>query len=277
MTLVQDVVSHAQSQYGVLEVAMAMPRGSKNYGLYRGGVSDIDYTVVYLPYEHDLYVRQPLKDRYIETDNFEYKLVDIRNLPKILKTANLTTLDFIWAEPNEEETAILEGFDNLDIKMFLALEWVISYNLKSFYFSHISQTKKALHEYREKGHNYKTSKRLITASYLLWVLNTVYAHSPAMDSADFMVLMHSAGKWHEYPNPLGELGDLSRLKFDLGEEHFLEFVNRVDVLLTYCEDIVKTIPDSDKVVLGNTLEEVENVLVASMRNFYYGVDNNPQL
>lgn len=274
MTLVQDVVAHAQAQESVLEVAMAMPRGSKNYGLYREGVSDIDYTVVYIPYEHDLYVRQPSKDRYIETEHFEYKLVDIRNLPKILKTANLTALDFIWAEPNEEETAILEGFDDLDTKMFHALEWVISYNLKSFYFSHISQTKKALHEYREKGHNYKTSKRLITASYLLWVLNTVYAHTTAMDSADFMVLMHSAGKWREYPNPLGELGDLSRLKFDLGEEHFLEFVNRVDALLTYCEDIVETIPDSDKVVLGNTLEEVENVLVASMRNFYYGIDKD---
>lgn len=274
MTLVQDVVAHAQAQEGVLGVAMAMPRGSKNYGLYREGVSDIDYTVVYLPYEHDLYVRQPSKDRYIETEHFEYKLVDIRNLLKILKTVNLTALDFIWAEPNEKETAILEGFEDLDMKMFLALEWIISYNLKSFYFSHISQTKKALHEYREKGHNYKTSKRLITASYLLWVLNTSHTHNLRMDSADFMVLMHSAGRWHEYPNPLGELGDLPRLKFDLGEEHFLEFVNRVDVLLTYCGDIVKTIPDSDKVVLRNTLEEVENVLVTDMRNFYYGIDKD---
>lgn len=277
MTLVQDVVSHAQSQYGVLEVAMAMPRGSKNYGLYREGVSDIDYTVVYLPYEHDLYVRQPLKDRYIETDNFEYKLVDIRNLLKVLKTANLTALDFIWAEPNEEETAILGGFDDLDIKVFHELEWVISYNLKSFYFSHISQTKKALHEYHEKGYDYKTSKRLITASYLLWVLNTFHTHNLSMDSTDFMVLMHSAGRWHEYPNQLGELGDLSRLKFDLGEEHFLVFVDRVEALLEHCEGIAKTVAKADMVAIENILKGVEDVLVASMRNFYYGVDNNPQL
>lgn len=274
MTLVQKVIGHAMEQEGVMEVAMAFPRGSRNYGLYREGVSDIDYTVLYLPYENDLYVRPPMKDRYVETEEFEYKLVDIRNILKILKTANLTALDFIWSEPDEWLTAVLGGFSKLDMKMFYALEWLISYNLKSFYLSHIGQVKKALYDYREKGHDYKRAKRLITASYLLWTLDVFHTHNSTMDSSDLMVLMHSAGKWDEYPSSFGSMGDMVRLKFDSDEQDFKEFESKVEKLLTYCEGRASAIPLADRVVLERTLEEVENVLVDALKDFYLEVDNN---
>lgn len=274
MTLVQKVIGHAMEQKEVMEVAMAFPRGSRNYGLYREGVSDIDFIVLFLPHENDLYVRPPMKDRYVETGEFEYKLVDIRNILKILKTANLTALDFIWSEPDEWLTAVLGGFSKLDMKMFHALEWIISYNLKSFYLSHIGQTKKALHEYREKGYNYKTSKRLITATYLLWSLNVFHQYNLTMESTDLMVLMHSAGKWDEYPSSFGSMGDMVRLKFDLGEDAFVEFVERVEELLVHCEDQTKYIPQNGAIAVENTLKEVENVLVDALKDFYSEVDNN---